>query len=151
MLRTLAVCAAFLALPHVAWAEESAGSWREDLAIFQRELPRTHKNLFHSMTREEFDAAVTGLAARIGELDDDSIVTALARIVARVGDGHTHIDFTDPALGFHVLPMRLSIYPDGLYVDAAALGWRMRWRSSGGTRLRIRRPPNRTTASPRSC
>ena len=118
--RTLAVLLAFRALLLVARTEVPAESWREDLAVFQRELPRVHKNLFHSMTREDFDDSVARLAARAGELDDDSIVVALARIVARVGDGHTHIDFSDPALGFHVLPLRLTIYPDGLYVDAAA-------------------------------
>jgi tetratricopeptide (TPR) repeat protein len=120
MRRTTAALFVFCALPLLARTEESTRNWSEDLAVFQRELPRVHKNLFHSMTREEFDAAVARLTARVPDLDDDAIVVELARIVARVGDGHTHINFADPALGFHFLPLRLTVYPDGLYVDAAA-------------------------------
>ena len=108
------------ALPLVARTDESTTKWRVDLAVLQRELPRVHKNLFHAMTREELDAAVARLSARVPELDDDAMVVEVARIVARIGDGHTHINFADPALGFHVLPLRLNVYAGGVYVDAAA-------------------------------
>ena len=49
--------------PQAAAATASADStsvrqWREDLAYLARELPRRHKNLFHTMRREQFDSAL---------------------------------------------------------------------------------------------
>jgi hypothetical protein len=35
-----------------------AGRLREDLRYFAEQAPQLHKNLFHSMTREQFDAAL---------------------------------------------------------------------------------------------
>jgi hypothetical protein len=108
------------AAPLLARTDESTTKWREDLAVLQRELPRVHKNLFHATTRENFDASVARSSARVPELDDNAMFVEVARIVAGIGDGHTHINFADPALGFHVLPLRMTVYGDAVYVDAAA-------------------------------
>ena len=32
--------------------------WREDLQFLATELPKRHKNLFHTMTREQFEKAI---------------------------------------------------------------------------------------------
>jgi tetratricopeptide repeat protein len=101
-------------------AAERADRWREDLAVFRRELPARHKNLYHALSRQDFETAVDRLAERLPALSDPEIVVELARIVARVGDGHTFINLADPALGYHVLPLRLYLFADGLYVTAAA-------------------------------
>src|SRR6185369_6197068 len=45
-----------------------AAQWREDLRVMAREMPRRHKNLFHTMTRERFEAAVRNLDERIPSL-----------------------------------------------------------------------------------
>ena len=97
-----------------------ADKWREDLRYMAAEMPKFHKNLFHTMTREQFEAAVNRLYERIPTLQRHQIIVEMARIVAMVKDGHTNIAPTrDPKIGFHVLPLKLYFFKDGLYVRAA--------------------------------
>ena len=43
----------------------------------------------------------------------------MARIVASVGDGHTRLGILDSKFGFRQYPIRLYLYRDGLFVQAA--------------------------------
>jgi tetratricopeptide (TPR) repeat protein len=84
-------------------------------------MPKHHRNLFHTVTREEFESAVRRLDERIPSLARHQIIVAMARIAAMVGDGHTNIAPTrDPKIGFRAYPVQLSLFKDGLYVRAAA-------------------------------
>lgn len=56
--------------------------WREDLHYFTEQAPQVHKNLFHSMTREQFDTAVKSLDERIPTLSRNQIIVEIVRIVA---------------------------------------------------------------------
>lgn len=97
-----------------------AERWREDLRSMAEEMPKVHNNLFHTMTREQFDASVKSLSDRIPQLARHQIIIEMARIVAMVGDGHTNIAPTrDPKIGFHALPIRLYLFKDGLFIRAA--------------------------------
>lgn len=94
--------------------------WREDLRYMAEEMPRRHKNLFHTMMREQFESAVKKLQERIPTLARHQIIVEMARIVAMVGDGHTNIAPTrDPKIGFRTYPLKLYLFKDGLYVRAA--------------------------------
>src|SRR5256885_15906143 len=68
-----------------------AEKWREDLRYMAEEMPKQHRNLFHTMTREQFEEAVKRLNERIPSLSRHQIIVEMARIVAMVGDGHTNI------------------------------------------------------------
>lgn len=99
---------------------EEARAWQEDLRYMAQEMPRRHRNLFHTMSREQFEAAVAALDARIPSLQRDQIIVEMARIAAMVGDGHTSVAPTrDPKIGFRTYPIRLYLFQDGLYVRAA--------------------------------
>ena len=67
--------------------------WRADLKHFARELPKRHKNVFHTVSREEFQRAVADLDASIPSLHDHQIVVGMMRIAAKVGDGHTGVTY----------------------------------------------------------
>jgi hypothetical protein len=95
--------------------------WREDLAYLARELPRRHKNLFHTIRREQFDSALVALDRKLPTLARHQVIVELARIVARVGDGHTNVAPTrDPKIGFRSYPVRLYFFRDGLFVRSAS-------------------------------
>ncbi|HET9040578.1 MAG TPA: hypothetical protein VFN40_10430 [Gemmatimonadales bacterium] len=97
-----------------------AARWRADLRYLAAEMPLRHRNLFHTMTRAEFTRAVRRLDARIPTLRRHEVILELARLAARVGDGHTNVaPARDSAIGFHALPVRLYLFADGLYVRAA--------------------------------
>lgn len=97
--------------------------WLADLRYLAAELPRCHQNLYHTMSRERFETAVAALEARIPTLSRHAVVVELARLVALIGDGHTYLDlgiFKNNDVAFRRYPIRLYLYSDGLFVQAAA-------------------------------
>jgi tetratricopeptide (TPR) repeat protein len=101
-------------------SKTEAEKWREDLRFMAQEMPKRHKDLFHRMTREQFETAIKNLDARIPQLTRNQIIVEMARIVAMVGDGHTNLYPTrDPKVGFRALPVKLYFFKDGLFVRAA--------------------------------
>jgi hypothetical protein len=90
--------------------------WRADLKTFAEEFPRVHKNLFHTMTREEFDGAVRRLDERIPSMKDHEVVIELMRIAAMVGDGHTKIGGVLQWFRSGRYPLELYRFSDGLFI-----------------------------------
>jgi len=89
--------------------------WRDDVRAFAREMPKRHMNLFHSMSREEFERAVGELEAAIPSLEDHEIVVRLQQIAARVGDGHTGVHIPS---WFQLYPLALNWFGGELRVTA---------------------------------
>src|SRR5258708_36265137 len=97
-----------------------AQRWREDLRYMSEEMPKQHRNLFHTMTRVQFENAVSKLNERIPSLARHQLIVEMARIVAMVGDGHSNIAPTrDPQIGFRTYPIKLYFFKEGLFVRAA--------------------------------
>lgn len=80
---------------------QSASQWRNDLNYLAEQLPDLHKNSFHSISKEAFQSQVNILSKGIDKLNDDQIIVEMMRLVALIGDGHTHLD----------LPPTLNRYP----------------------------------------
>src|SRR5215218_5787207 len=103
-----------------AVAKIDAEKWRTDLKFMASEMEIRHKNLFHTMSREKFEAAVNALDRRIPTLSRDQIIVEMMRIVAMVGDGHSNIYPTrDAKIGFRSLPVKLYLFSDGMFVRSA--------------------------------
>lgn len=91
--------------------------WRQDLKYMATELPRRHKNAFHSISREDFERAVAQLDKAIPSLQDHEIIVGFRRILALIGDGHTNIFGWESS--FHRYPFRFFRFSDGYYVTRA--------------------------------
>jgi hypothetical protein len=102
-------------------SQSEVEKWREDLHYMAQEMPKRHKNLFHTMTREEFMSAVRNLDRRIPNLSRDEVIVGVARIVAIVHDGHTGVRglLYGSQIGFQYYPIGLYLFQDGLFVYAA--------------------------------
>jgi tetratricopeptide (TPR) repeat protein len=101
-------------------AKTETKKWREDLRYMAEQMPLFHKDLLHQMTREQFDAAIKKLYNRIPVLARHQIIVEMQRIVAMAGDGHTNIYPTrDPKIGFHVFPVKMYFFQDGLFIRSA--------------------------------
>ena len=102
--------------------------WRQDLQYLAKELPRRHKNAFHTVTKDQFERAVAELDASIPTLQEHEIQIGLRRIVAMIGDAHTALA---PPEGFHRYPLTLYWFGKDLRVIRttanykAALGTRV--------------------------
>jgi hypothetical protein len=106
--------------PSPAPAPMTAEQWREDLRFMAAQMKARHPNLYHQVSKADFDAALADLDRRIPQLQRNQIIVGMMRIAALVGDGHTRIDpRKDKAFGFPSLPLKLYWFDDGVYVRAA--------------------------------
>jgi hypothetical protein len=113
---------------------DSVESWRGDLEFVSEKLPESHANLFHTLSRKEFDNALASLSGRLPALNHTQAIVELATIVASVSDGHTRLTLpisqdggffqghtstplpNNSDMFFHHYPIRLYLYEDGLFV-----------------------------------
>src|SRR5215210_2357872 len=78
-----APCPAQDAAPARPAAEKTeAEKWREDLSHMAREMEARHKDLFHTIRREQFEGAVRKLHERIPALARHQIIVEMARLAA---------------------------------------------------------------------
>lgn len=96
-----------------------ARSWNEDLEVLAREMPAVHANLFHTVSREQFDAGIAELRSRLPTFDRHQVIVELIRLAASIGDGHTCVAPWRESVGFHTLPVSLYRFADGYHVRAA--------------------------------
>jgi hypothetical protein len=112
--------------------------WRADLVFARESMPREHANLFHTLSREEFEGSFDRLLGDVDRLDEHEIIVRLAAIVAAVGDGHSRLTLplesmevaaaghtgTSPsrAQTFRRLPLRLTRASDGYVVSRVTEG-----------------------------
>jgi hypothetical protein len=95
----------------------SKEEWQRDLRYFAEQLPKRHKNLYHAVSREQFERDVADLEAAIPALQDHEIIVRLQQIAARVGDGHTGVQIPPY---FKRYPLALFWFGDDLRVIAAS-------------------------------
>lgn len=99
--------------------------WRTDLTFMAKRMEQIHYNLFHTMSREEWNRAIKNLYERIPTLADHEVIVELVKIVAMVGDGHTEVTPPLAVLGqdrfqFHMIPVMFYEWSDGLFIRSAA-------------------------------
>src|SRR5215213_5519327 len=97
----------------------TAAQWQADVRFLGAEIPRRHKNAYHRMKREEFEAAVERLYKEVPSLSDDEISVGMMKLVAMVHDGHTSLNPRQFARS-GIYPVRLYRFSDGVYVQKAA-------------------------------
>lgn len=125
-LKAVRICL-FLALGVVAMATAAqnpspkltATQWQADVRFLGDELPRRHKNAYHRMKREDFEAAVNNLYDSVPNMTDDEIVVGLMKLVAMVHDGHTNM-IPRTFIQSGIYPIKLYQFSDGMYVQKAA-------------------------------
>jgi tetratricopeptide (TPR) repeat protein len=105
--------------PQTPPAKLTASQWQADVRSLGDELPRRHKNAYHRMKREDFEAAVSKLYDAVPKMSDDEIVVGLMKLVAMVHDGHTSL-VPRQYIRSGVYPIQLYSFSDGVYVRKAA-------------------------------
>jgi hypothetical protein len=118
-----------------ATIQVSPDAWRADLRELARELPARHANAFHTVSREQFAAEVAQLDAAIPRLTADQVLVEMMRIVALIGDGHTHLDVPPDWPRY---PVELAWFGDELRVVAVTDSSRV---AAGGKVLGIGNVP----------
>jgi len=107
-----------------------ADGWRNDLDVFSRTLKSGQEAFAQRNDVGAFDAEIAALKRDANVLSDAEITLRLMKLVARIHDGHSHVNL--PLFApFRRLPLTLEWYGDELAVtgaapaDADALGLRV--------------------------
>lgn len=95
--------------------QAAAADWREDLHVLAEQLRSRHPKPFYRSSEASFNQAVQELDAAIPTMTHNEIVVGFMQIAALI-DGHTQMPVWQPDLGFHMYPLRLYWFSDGLYV-----------------------------------
>jgi hypothetical protein len=104
-----------------AGIELDAAQWRKDLQFLAATLPQKHVNAFHGITKEQFAQEVASIDAALQGVDSDKALVRMMRLVAMVGDGHTHLDLPR---GWDRYPLDVDWFGNELRIvgaDAAAV------------------------------
>jgi hypothetical protein len=113
-----------LALVRFAAADTARDlAWQQDLDTLSTQLPRLHPNLFFQVNRSEWTGAVAQLRGLIPQLTDVQVMAGLARVTAMVRDGHTNLFLTQRNSTFHLLPLQMRWFEDGLFITGAGPGY----------------------------
>jgi hypothetical protein len=71
----------------------SIEQWKEDIEFIKTELPKKHKNAFHTITKERFEAEIELLKSELPQLSNDAIIVEMVRVVSLIGDAHTFLRY----------------------------------------------------------
>lgn len=102
----------------------SVAQWNEDLAYLVKRLEIMHPNLYASISREQFQAAVDCLREKSATASDSDMAIAVVELLALVKDGHTRAIPVSNKRGlvissFTVYPLLTYDFADGLFILAA--------------------------------
>jgi len=93
--------------------------WYEDLRYLVRVLRTYHPDPFRRLPEAEFNQAVEDLEQSLPTLSRSERIVEFARLVAMIGDAHTHIWLGQSNMRFHTYPLRFRWFEDGIYLVAA--------------------------------
>ena len=100
--------------------KEETAQWLEDLDHLVDEIHRLHPDPFFSGNELEFKGMHRWIRNNIDKMDRSQVIISYMRLLAQVGvngkDGHTGLwPYMVPA-DFHLYPLRLYWFDDGIYV-----------------------------------
>ncbi len=116
-LLTAAMLIDYKMIPGMAYPEGlTSEQWIEDLRYLADRMAEVHPRLFEMIPEERFKAQVTELERQIPHLDENRIKWEIYRIATLPNDAHTYINVFVNKLDWHMMPLKLWLFPEGLYV-----------------------------------
>jgi tetratricopeptide (TPR) repeat protein len=117
-------CAAFLIFSFTAFGQNyppplSTAQWQADVRFLGEELPKRHRNAFHRVRREDYEATIKAVYDAVPKVSEDEIIVGLMKIVAMIQDGHTNL-IARPYFRTGIYPIKFYQFSDGLYVQKAS-------------------------------
>lgn len=97
----------------------TTADWQSDLRFLQQTIHKDYPFLFKNITAADFDAAVDELDRKIPSMQQHEIIAGISRIVSSFKYGHTDIIWSQSPVKYHLVPLNLYWYSDGLFVEGA--------------------------------
>ncbi len=93
--------------------------WNEDIDYLAKMIRSKHADFDHSISAEAFDSAIVLLKSKTGILSSMEIRLELEKIGAMIGDGHTWVSDRFANDTYHLYPIYLRWFDDGIYLVGA--------------------------------
>lgn len=97
--------------------------WKADLHAFAARLETEHPRPFARLSKEAFEARLSGLEAALPSLKDPDVAARWADLLGQLGEEHTGVDFT-AELGALRLPIQILSTSDGPRIVKATRPYR---------------------------
>lgn len=97
----------------------SPADWQADLRFLQHTVHEDYSFLFKKIGAPAWDANVEELYAAIPTMQPHEILAGLGRIVASFQYGHTDVGWRQSPVKYHVVPLNLYWFSDGIYIEGA--------------------------------
>jgi hypothetical protein len=99
-------------------AASAAATWRTDLKLLTRELPKRHPAPFLQISEARWDSAAASLDRRLPSMSRNQALVGFMQLVTLLSDAHTNLE-PDSSLGLRFYPLELYAFDDGLFVRSA--------------------------------
>lgn len=90
--------------------------WIKDINYLEKELAIRHANVYHKLTKEEYENEFDNLRKEVPKLKDYEIKLKICQIIASVGDAHTHMLIDNVVYNQRSYPFKLTWFEDKLKV-----------------------------------
>ncbi|MDL2251234.1 hypothetical protein LJC12_00095 [Odoribacter sp. OttesenSCG-928-J03] len=90
--------------------------WNTDLDYLFKELSEKHYNFFTIKSKEDFLSGINAIKKESENLNDFQVALKTQQLIAKFGDSHTMLNFTQLLKPDQMLPVHLFWTSDGLYV-----------------------------------
>ncbi len=115
---TLVLCC-FLLSSGYSQSKLTPADWQADLRFLQHTVHQDYPFLFKKISKADWDAEVEKLHSALPSMQDHEALAGLGRMVALFGYGHTDIGWRQSPVKYHVLPIALMHFSDGIFVEGA--------------------------------
>lgn len=90
--------------------------WPADIRFLKKELPKSHIDLFHKVSKKEFERMFLEIEQHCNSMSDLEVAMAIQKILVKIGDAHTGLNFSKLFVDQGILPLHLYWFSDGIYV-----------------------------------
>lgn len=101
-------------------ATSAVAGWSEDLAYLSQQIINSHPDPFFGTDEAQFVAMRDWIDSNLAAMDRPQIILSFMRLLALVGvnghDGHSGLWPYQSTANFHLYPLRLYWFSDGVYV-----------------------------------
>lgn len=96
--------------------------WIEDLEFFTQQMEAISPDLYSMVSKKKFHESVNLLKKRIPQYNDNKIKAEFLKTLALPNDAHTIPNIQSLNLDWHMYPLNIFYFEDGIYVIDAGRG-----------------------------
>lgn len=93
---------------------KQVSDWISDIDFFQAELEKNHIDLYHNISKTEFESELTGLKSSLSHYNKYQVMVEMMRITRLIGDGHTLFGYWGN--GYSRFPIYFKLFGNDLRV-----------------------------------